>query len=78
MLLFVVFITQTGVLAVHVGTTNGKLKDANLYNEDPEIVKTYHERYQLQKAEEVRGRTPLLRHFTTPNLSHLQQLFTNL
>lgn len=57
MLLFVVLITQTGVPSVHVGTTNGKVKDANSYNGDPEIVKTSHEWYQLQKAEEVRGIT---------------------
>lgn len=81
MLLFVVFITQTGVLAVHVGTTNGKLKDANLYNEDPEIVKTYHEWYQLQKAEEVRGRTPLcyviLQPQTSPIYSNYSLICSN-
>lgn len=42
MLLFVVFITEKDALHVHVGTTNKKLEDANLYNKnkDPEIVKT--------------------------------------
>lgn len=44
MLLFVVFITEKDTLHVHVGSTNKKLKDANLYNKNknPEIVKTYY------------------------------------
>lgn len=44
MLVFIAFITQKDALRVHVGTTNKKLKDANLYNKnkDPEIVKTYY------------------------------------